>query len=515
MTLLLPDDDANFEALDAALSFVDAYISSPAANGEAESVQQQDGSSSDDAMLGDELDELLRATLSPSPSTSSTSGGEFTSAETQREQLVLPSPLAPMTTNLKAPDVVKVKENGRLRVPGGCRKSHCQAVPDTSEDKPKKRIKVNPNRARNERKNELAYLRNKVKQMETELGELHRHHRIDNNCALTEQTEAGQSNQSVLALTGANSTDVPPFWRDMATRQKLRREKAERENARLKLVLEGQIKLARSMEALLQKRARQQVSECAGHLGKIGAQGRTLDFLADKRTFDALLTSVDAAYHEVDQVFATNGLIDCETPNHDARMREGANGMYLDINSTKLLPFSKDTVGATVWNHFKGTEKHRGNLYEKAAKKLDNTDGTVMEDFKMEFIGKTTRADFRVKQVLRRYIEAERQIVVWVTSVHSLDEGKTRPFAGLGFAEKGYAVIKQPKSQALLKAGFTILQMCSLVVPQKAESCIRDATSVGAFTEFVLNVIVANTTVSQERIENMLLDQALKGSPLP
>ncbi|KAG2941530.1 hypothetical protein PC117_g10197 [Phytophthora cactorum] len=173
MVLLLPDDDANFEALDAALSFVDAYISSPAVNGGTGSEQQQDGSSSDDAMLGDELDELLRVTLSPSPSTSSTSGGEFTSAETHPQQLVLPSPLAPLTDNLKAPDVAKVKENGRLRVAGGCRNAHCQAVSDTGKDKPKKRIKVNPNRARNERKNELAYLRNKVKQMETELGGLH------------------------------------------------------------------------------------------------------------------------------------------------------------------------------------------------------------------------------------------------------------------------------------------------------------------------------------------------------
>ncbi|KAG3111565.1 hypothetical protein PI125_g9011 [Phytophthora idaei] len=483
MVLLLPDDDANFEALDAALSFVDAYISSPAVNGGTGSEQQQDGSSSDDAMLGDELDELLRVTLSPSPSTSSTSGGEFTSAKTHPQQLVLPSPLAPLKDNLKAPDVAKVKENGRLRVAGGCRNAHCQAVSDTGKG-PKKRIKVNPNRARNERKNELAYLRNKVKQMETELGGLHGHHRIDNRSALTTQNVAEKTKESTLTLTVPDGTVIPPFWRDMATRQRLRREKAERENARLKLVLEGQIKLARSMEALLQKRARQQVSECADHLGQIGAQGRTFDFLADKSTFDALLTSVDAAFHEVDEVFATNGLIDSETPSHDARMREG-------------------------------TEKHRGNLYERAAKKLDTTDDTVMEDFKMEFMGKTTRADFRVKHVLRRYVEAEREVVVWVTSVHSLDEGNSRSFAGLGFAEKGYAVIQQPKSWALLKAGFTALQMCSLVVPQKAESCVQDATAVGAFTEFVLKVIVANTTDSQERIENMLLDQALGETPPP
>ncbi|KAJ8571392.1 hypothetical protein ON010_g5444 [Phytophthora cinnamomi] len=256
----------------------------------------------------------------------------------------------------------------------------------------------------------------------------------------------------------------------------------------------GEIKLARSMESLLQKRARQQVSECAGYLCPNGAQGRTLEFLADKSTFDALLASIDAAYLEVDEVFAATGLADSETPSRDARMREGANGMYLDINSNKLLPFSMEAVGTAVWNHFKGADKHRGAFYEKAAKALESSDDTVMEDFKMEFMGKTTRANFRVKQVLRRYVEADREVVVSLSSVHSLDDSKSRLFAGLGFAEKSYVVIKRPKSLALQKGGFTVLQMCSLVVPQKADSCEQDATAVGAFTEFVLNVIVANTT---------------------
>ncbi|OWZ12546.1 M96 mating-specific protein [Phytophthora megakarya] len=309
------------------------------------------------------------------------------------------------------------------------------------------------------------------------------------------------------------SANTPPFWRDMATRQKLRREKAERENARLKLVLEGQIKLARSMEALLQKRARQQVSECAGHIGKNGAQGRTLDFLADKNAFDALLASIEPAYREVDEVFAANGLLGSETPTQDARMREGVNGMYLDINSNKLLPFSMDAVGTAVWNHFKGTEKHRGNLYEKAAQKLDSTDDTIMEDFKMEFMGKTTRVDFRVKQVLRRYIEADREVVVYMTSVHSLDEGKSRPFAGLGFAEKGYVVIKRPTAPALVEAGFTVLQMCSLVVPQKAESCSQDATAVGAFTEYSTTMLQEARTPGMMSTTMALQQEAMEHHP--
>ncbi|KAG6613784.1 M96 mating-specific protein family [Phytophthora cinnamomi] len=512
MALLQDTDD--LDVLDAALSFMDAYMASAAP---ASGHRRGDSSEEDVMSLGGDLDELLMATLSPSSGESRDEPSALDDARARRHR-VLPSPLAPLATNVQAPDVAGVKGNGRLR--GGCRGSTCQAAcvdADATKDKAKKRAKVNPNRARNERKNELAYLRTKVKQMEIELGALHQRHRGGSTALTVQPTAPLQAKPpAAVALVQSNSASsagtLPPFWRDMATRQKLRREKSERENARLKLVLEGQIKLARSMESLLQKRARQQVSECAGYLCPNGAQGRTLEFLADKSTFDALLASIDAAYLEVDEVFAATGLADSETPSRDARMREGANGMYLDINSNKLLPFSMEAVGTAVWNHFKGADKHRGAFYEKAAKALESSDDTVMEDFKMEFMGKTTRANFRVKQVLRRYVEADREVVVSLSSVHSLDDSKSRLFAGLGFAEKSYVVIKRPKSLALQKGGFTVLQMCSLVVPQKADSCEQDATAVGAFTEFVLNVIVANTTVSQERIENVLLDQTLKRS---
>ncbi|RLN87898.1 hypothetical protein BBJ28_00010356 [Nothophytophthora sp. Chile5] len=529
MALLLPDDD-EMGALEAALNFVDAFAGSADASnasavGAARSPEPEiagiphliygEGAGQLDA----DLDRLLLQTLSSSsPSSSSEIEGDAIPTLTQsaHSRQVLPSPLPPLASNVSAPDVVELKENGRLR--GRCRAAHCEATTETG-GKVKRRAKVNPNRARNERKHELAYLRSKVQQMETELGALHRRHRIESagNAALI----SSGSSLGALAFAGSTSASnstatagIPPFWRDMAARQKLRREKAERENARLRLVLEGQIKLAKSMEALLLKRARQQVTECEGFVGvKSTAQGRTLDFLTDEATFDALLASTDKAFHELDDVFAANGLNNRETPCREAHMREGANGMYLDISSNKLLPFDMQAVANAVWNHFKGCDKHRGNLYQKVAKNIEATADTVMEDFVMEFMGKSTRADFRVKQVLRRYVETEREVVVWVTSVHSLDEDKDRPFFGLGFAEKGYVVIKRPTSPTLTTGGFTLLQMCSLVVPQKAERCVQDATSVGAFTEFVLNVIATNTTVSQELIENVLLDQELKHRP--
>ncbi|POM60867.1 M96 mating-specific protein family [Phytophthora palmivora] len=219
-----------------------------------------------------------------------------------------------------------------------------------------------PNRARNERRLEIAYLREKVGHLETELQTL--------------QERKGGANVAVLAtqhktITSTNSSEVQgsSIWKGFASRQKTRREKAERENVRLKLVLEGQIKVAKSLESLLQKRAQQQIAECSTSIRKPGdicPPGRTLDFRADAADFQELLEYLDAAYSEVDAVLAANGLASMELTQQDLHMREGVDGMYLEVFSNKVMPFGLHATGEATWNYFKGSEKHRGNLYAKA-----------------------------------------------------------------------------------------------------------------------------------------------------
>ncbi|KAG7378715.1 hypothetical protein PHYPSEUDO_009735 [Phytophthora pseudosyringae] len=521
MPLLLGDDEV--EALEAALSYVDALpsdhasLATPAASAAAAALPATASpvgnaiGAGGEVRLDAELDRLLLETLSSSSeqdsdATSMTAAMSTTLTTTTAipSRHVLPSPLPPMVANVGAPDV-----SGQATGRG----SRAAKNSTTTLAKTKRRVKVNPNRARDERKHELAYLRNKVEQMERELDTM-RHRRRARGIRNAEPPPPDSDSQALTTICSrlaASSARMPFIWRDIATRQQQRREKSERENARLKLVLESQVKLAKSMETLLQKRARQQVSGCVevvGAFGDLSSQGCTLDFLVDKDTYEALLTSVETAYAELAAVLATNGLLGLDTPCRDARMREGASGMYLDVFANKVLPFSYEAVTAAVWNHFKGSEKHRGVVYENATKHLETSSDTIMEAFTMEFLGKTTTADFRVKQVIRRFVETDRQVVVWVSIGHALDPTNS-PFSSFGFVDKGYVVTRRPTSIAPGHGDFTILQMCSLVSPQMAAGCRIDMTVAGDFTEFVLNVVAANTTTSQELIENVLLDQAL------
>ncbi|CEG40401.1 uncharacterized protein PHALS_10604 [Plasmopara halstedii] len=319
--------------------------------------------------------------------------------------------------------------------------------------KTKKRVRLNPNRARDNRKNELAYLRNKVKQMEQQLQSL-RLQRFENKHTI----QTVHPTQLFM-----NQSGMPPVWRDMASTQQKRREMAERENARLKLVLENQIKLARSMEIVMQRRTRQQLAGFNGIVSNaVGdMQSSTWDLLLDKETYDALLARAETAYREVDEVLAANGLDFLETACTNAQMRESPEGMYVDIFTSKMLPFDLNTAAEAVWTHFRGSEKHRGNIYENFSKDVESSSDTVAEMFAIEFMANDLAADFRVKQVVRRYIEKDRQVVVWVSTASALENSKS-PFSSYGFREKGYVISKRVRGCG----SFSMFQTCCLVSPQ-------------------------------------------------
>ncbi|ETK80162.1 hypothetical protein, variant 2 [Phytophthora nicotianae] len=359
-----------------------------------------------------------------------------------------------------------------------------------------------PNRARNERKLEIAYLREKVGQLEKELQTLQERPLLTNS----DRRETGNC---ASAPPNCTEVQVSSIWEGFAARQRSRREKAERENVRLKLVLEGQIKVAKSLESLLLKRAQQQITECTSSIQKPGdicPLGRTLDFRADAADFQELLEYLDAAYSEVDAVFAANGLAAMEMTQQDIHMREGVNGMYLEVFSNKVMPFGQHATAEATWNYFKGSEKHRGNLYAKAAQNLD-TPYTIIEHFSKELFAGNSSTDVRVKQIIRRYVEADREVVVWVATIAPI-EIKRKAFAGLSSHHRNYAVIKRAKASTPERE-LSLLQLVAHVTLDTEAGTIYDPMYIRALTDFLLNNAAGNVKADQELIENVLMDQTL------
>lgn len=129
----------------------------------------------------------------------------------------------------------------------------------------KKTPAYNPNRARDERKGELVYLRNKVRDMEGELERLKAE--AEQSQALTLTANEGSSKRRTVMLSDVVLRDEAvkegwtenSVWKQLAARQGAERHTAELENIRLRSMLEGQIKVAKALESLLKKRPSMQV----------------------------------------------------------------------------------------------------------------------------------------------------------------------------------------------------------------------------------------------------------------
>lgn len=132
----------------------------------------------------------------------------------------------------------------------------------------KKSLKAaNPNKARDERKGELIYLRKKVSELEAQLSSVQAKRPRLSTAATTSASGLVASPSCQACHSGALDTEnktqcshayapaVLSVWQDIASRQCEERVKAERENIRLKLVLENQLKIAKSLEKILNKKS--------------------------------------------------------------------------------------------------------------------------------------------------------------------------------------------------------------------------------------------------------------------
>ncbi|KAG1712665.1 hypothetical protein DVH05_000407 [Phytophthora capsici] len=386
-----------------------------------------------------------------------------------------------------------------------------EAVPAKRKLKPatpkqKKTLNYNPNRAREQQRKELLYLREKVEEMEQELKALQGTRRQK---ALT-NVRVNDNNPEQEEVAMSPGFQAPGIWKEMASHQLEQGLNSERENRRLKAVLEGQIKIGKSLAKLLEATSTTQPMESCVY----GPQRtRRMHTSAPDRTgpgiFAELLSSIDNSYYEVDDVFKANGLGEMESSFSDAKMRVGSDGVYMEIFANKVLPFDVASTGTAAWKYFAKSMEHMPFrfLYQKDPQKLETTDDTIIESFGMELHANGTQADFRVKQILRRYEDEDRVVIVWRSFIDPV-EFSGAPLRGAEFREKGYIVVRRPRGMA---ENFALLQTCYLIHPETpVHSLSDDGAITGALTDFVLSGTAANIAAGHQMIENILFNEAMK-----
>ncbi|KAF1322478.1 hypothetical protein FI667_g11252, partial [Globisporangium splendens] len=377
-------------------------------------------------------------------------------------------------------------------------------------DEPKKNKKPgNPNKARDERRDEILYLRKKVSELEIQLDSVKRKRpRIESG--IVEQSHSAPSPPSLQqesAIVEHQRQAVHPavveVWKAIANRQSDARTQAERENIRLKLVLEQQIKLAKSLEKLLRnKSSTKDAEKCVPDRRLYGLYTSMATEQSDAEIFDDLISGLDQSYAQVDSVFQGNGLASRETELSDARMRfDASSGMCLEIFANKVLPFGMHAVANAAWQHFIfGKQRTPSRFYDyiSSVPRADTTDDTIVENFNMELHAKNTSGYFRVKQVFRRYVEETRVVFVLRAVFFPVTVGDDR-MTDVCFRDTGYIVVK--RATKVPGDNFSLLQTSYNYTSLVGD----DHPKVGVVTDFMLRATEANIVASHQMIENVLL----------
>lgn len=346
-------------------------------------------------------------------------------------------------------------------------------------------VYADPNRVRNQRRHEIKAL----KEQETQL---------------TMELQLLKSHKTTLE-SHAKVEEPLKLWKQIADSQRKRRMKSEAERLRLQGAVKHQQEVAKSLSSLIERRTRQLEDECKCWSGSCKRHQVVHVLNTDLTAFQGLLRHLEVAYRDVDAVFSANGLADMVVTPSDVHIREANGGKYLELFANKVLPFGLKEATEVMWEHFSSSEKHWGNgsLYEKAAKV--NEPYTLIEDFTKELFSDSSKADIKVKQVVRRHVEGERDVVIWTSRVSPVAI-RNRMLRGLTYNLRGYAVMKR-SAVSTPEQGVSQMQSCTLIFLDQEVDAIYGPDNLRALADFLVVNSVENIRAHQARIENMLVDR--------
>ncbi|KAE9016694.1 hypothetical protein PR003_g14091 [Phytophthora rubi] len=388
-------------------------------------------------------------------------------------------------------------EIGDLDIGLGGPAAETQASVQMSEKPKRKRKKqFNSNRARDERRFEVVRLRREVEDLQLTLKQL--------QYIRDQQQQHVQVVQEETERTGDDAGEVPAVWQEICSRQLDRRMKAERENALLKQQWEEEKRFVKSIEKMLFKRMalRDTASpEASKHTRRTSLPAEYIKRVA-AFIFDELSASVEVSYREVEGVFAADGPVPKNVVTHQPLLRGGMKGMYRRLFDKRFVPFNLQETGDAWWEHW---HDYRGHSVQNA------TSNIVTESFGLEMndLKSNVSATSYGQQILRRYVEQDRIVLVWNAYIEPF-VFENEPVSGVYLLEQSHVLIKPEDAEdGNTNECSTSMSTCYVITPHYLNPKLKDDAKTTTLIDFLVSALSSNIKARNETVENLLLDQAL------
>ncbi|KAF1325274.1 Major facilitator superfamily, partial [Globisporangium splendens] len=398
------------------------------------------------------------------------------------------------------------------------------------------------NSTRKRQKEELAYLRDKVQQLELELASLKERVKPTGlpkeSSGSLEGESKDQNAQQPLSNgrddaieTNATATEkkiVPTtsLWERVAKRQLIEKQKAEMKNLKLKEALEDQLKIAKSLEKVLKKRPSATVT-CLNHqyvvlLSMINANS---GFLLNSKRFctlsrseasiyDLLIANTERVYAEIDDVCARNEYMQLEEDINDTKlMVDASNQLFMEITHAKIIPFDLQTTLDGVWRCLSLAHVP---IADGSYEAVERTVDTICAKSIMALtVRNNQQAMVHTRFVIRKFVEKDRVVLVCESSTHS--EGPREIVHSLKCLEKGWVVIRPVHKSKTNDDGdavpSTIIQLCMRLTPTISGDMLESQRRhTGAITDLILGSFNKSLSLLYQAVENIIMENVLPSS---
>ncbi|TYZ65082.1 hypothetical protein PybrP1_011603 [[Pythium] brassicae (nom. inval.)] len=369
---------------------------------------------------------------------------------------------------------------------------------DPEEDPRNKTLKPTT-QTRRRVKEELEYLREQVQELKQQLDALKQSpappaYLSDSRGSHAAWEEAETHTASQLSLHTV-------LWKRVAERQLDAKERAEAENAKLRHMLEGQLRIAQSLAKVLRKRSDSSWLESNSAAAK---RARLMDSSDADAVFAALSDEVETLSNTLEATMLDAGLGNVTQAMEGGVIKTNAgNGLLLEVVHCNVVPFDFHRTGAAVWKLLSSLSVAIPNGVYQA---IDVTDNLLRAQFSVTMPFRRLEAVLNVRVVCKRIVEEHREVLVWCSDGHS--EGSLLGAERMGIHERSWSVVEPVGSCGAAAIIKSVVHTTSTLSASPRRSSANERTyRIGVFTDVVLSSFHRNLAALHQQLENLLVSE--------
>ncbi|TMW59826.1 hypothetical protein Poli38472_004895 [Pythium oligandrum] len=307
-----------------------------------------------------------------------------------------------------------------------------------------------------------------------------------------------------VTVSGPMAREIPKaVWMSFAQRQRRDRRRAEEENLRLRLMLESQLRLSKSLERLIHKPDNLEL--LPANARKRPRRAENTNPLDAPNAIKQLGIIVDAMHQVTDTVFSD--------PNYETRSSKRQTEVETDPSTgtkirnfeTRVLPFEFEHAAAVFWEMTLARMNANAG-HETSQMTEEENDGVSAKIYDGTVSWNGSDNEIRVKGIGRRYMGSDRVVFVGCMLMeipHLNDE-----VVDDGFLRVRVWHILQPHQTDPSSPPMTLHRSHSVITPEYCIDSDPPATQhkVGELTNFIVNVSRAQMDRADQIVENRLAE---------